>query len=146
MSRSETSKINNAATSYLCGAVKITAEEINPKFTVCHCQSCRTWGGAPFFAVQCGTKVHIEGSDNVKMYQSSAWASRGFCVECGTHLFYKLKASSEYNMPVGLFPNLKGLEMDMQYFSDMRPSYYCFANETKEMTTAEIMAYFETQM
>ncbi len=45
-------------------------------------------------------------------------------------------------MPVGLFPNLEGLEMDMQYFSDMRPGYYCFSNETKEMTTQEIMAYF----
>jgi len=34
----------------------------------------------------------------------------------------------------------------MQYFSDMRPSYYCFSNETKELTTSEIMAYFATQM
>jgi len=126
----------------LCGAVKITAEQINPKFTVCHCQSCRTWGGAPFFAVKCGTKVQIEGNENVKMYDSSSWASRGFCKECGTHLFYKFKANGEYNMPVGMFPKLKGLEMDMQYFSDMRPSYYCFSNKTKEMTTDEIMAYF----
>jgi len=44
-------------TSCLCGSVKITAENINPNFTVCHCQSCRTWGGAPFFAVKCGTQV-----------------------------------------------------------------------------------------
>lgn len=76
------------------------------------------------------------------MYKSSSWASRGFCTECGTHLFYKFKETGEYNMPVGLFTNLTGLEMDMQYFSDMRPSYYCFSNETKEMTTEEIMTYF----
>jgi len=133
-------------TSCLCNAVKITAENADPKFTVCHCQTCRTWGGAPFFAVKCGTKVTIDGEENVKMFESSSWASRGFCTECGTHLFYKLKASGEYNIPVGLFPNLKGLEMDMQYFSDMRPSYYCFSNETKELTTSEIMAYFATQM
>ena len=133
-------------TNCLCGTVQITAEEINPKFTVCHCQSCRTWGGAPFFAVKCGTKVKIEGMDKVKMYESSSWASRGFCIECGTHLFYKFKATGEYNMPVGMFSNLKGLEMDMQYFSDMRPNYYCFSNETKEMTTAEIMAYFAAKI
>jgi len=133
-------------TSCLCNAVKIRVENADPKFTVCHCQTCRTWGGAPFFAVKCGTKVTMDGKENVKMFDSSSWASRGFCTECGTHLFYKLKASGEYNMPVGLFPNLKGLEMDMQYFSDMRPSYYCFSNETKEMTTTEIMAYFATQM
>ncbi|MGR6870750.1 GFA family protein [Pseudomonas sp. HK3] len=138
--------MSQSKTQCLCGAVKITAEEIDPKFTVCHCQSCRTWGGAPYFAVKCGTKVKIEGDENVKLYESSAWASRGFCSECGTHLFYKFKESGDYNMTVGLFPNLKGLEMDMQYFSDARPSYYCFSNQTKEMTTAEIMAHFASAL
>lgn len=138
--------MSNSEASCLCGAVNITAKDVNPKFTVCHCQSCRKWGGAPFFAVKCGTKVHINGGNSVKEYESSSWASRGFCKECGTHLFYKFKERGEYNMPVGMFPNLKGLEMDMQYFSDMRPSYYCFSNETQEMTTAEIMAYFESRV
>ncbi|MEJ2445657.1 MAG: GFA family protein [Exilibacterium sp.] len=132
----------NSKASCLCGSVKIIAKQINPRFTVCHCDSCRTWGGAPFFAVQCGTDVEIEGSEKIKLYESSTWASRGFCSDCGTHLFYKLKKSGEYNMPVGMFQNLEGLEMDMQYFSDQRPEYYCFSNETKEMTKAEIMEYF----
>lgn len=132
----------NSKATCLCGSVKITAQNINPKFTVCHCESCRTWGGAPFFALHCGPNVSIEGEQNIKMYQSSSWASRGFCAECGSHLFYKLKATAEYNIPVGLFPDLKGLEMDMQYFSDQRPDHYCFSNQTKEMTKAEIMTYF----
>ncbi|MCH9690766.1 MAG: GFA family protein [Gammaproteobacteria bacterium] len=128
--------------SCLCGAVKITANDINPNFSVCHCDSCRGWGGGPFFAVQCGTKVDIEGSEKVKMYNSSPWACRGFCIDCGTHLFFKLNKSGDYNMPVGIFENINGLEMDMQYFSDNKPGYYCFSNETKAMTRAEIMAYF----
>ncbi|MEP1448473.1 MAG: GFA family protein [Paraglaciecola sp.] len=130
----------------LCGAVKITANEINPKFTVCHCDACRGWGGAPFFAVQCGTNVEVEGAEKVKMYESSPWASRGFCTECGTHLFFKFKKSGDYNMPVGIFNNLQGLKMEMQYFSDQRPDYYCFSNKTKELTQAEIMAYFENAL
>jgi hypothetical protein len=138
----ESIQMLSAKASCLCGAVKITANEINPKFTVCHCDTCREWGGAPFFAVQCSTSVKIEGSDKVKLYDSSSWASRGFCNECGTHLFFKLKQSGEYNIAVGIFKNLAGLEMDMQYFSDQRPGYYCFSNKTKEMTKAEIMAYF----
>ncbi|CAA0085294.1 Uncharacterised protein [BD1-7 clade bacterium] len=129
-------------TSCLCGSVKIAVGNVNPKYTVCHCDSCRAWGGAPFFAMQCGTDVKIKGEDNVKVYASSAWADRGFCAECGTHLFFKFKKSGEYNMPVGLFPNLDGLEMNMQFFSDRRPSYYCFSNQTKEMTSDEIFAHF----
>ncbi|MBU2880478.1 GFA family protein [Psychrosphaera sp. B3R10] len=136
----------NAKASCLCGNVKITANEINPKFTVCHCDSCRVWGGAPFFAVQCGTNVEFEGENNITMFDSSSWASRGFCAQCGTHLFYKLKTSGEYNMPVGFFQDLTDLTMDMQYFSDQRPAYYCFSNQTKEMTKAEIMEYFANKI
>ena len=130
----------------LCGSVDITATKINPKFTVCHCETCRTWGGGPLFAVQCGTDIKIEGEDKVRVYESSPWASRGFCSECGTHLFYRLNKTGEYNMPLGLFPTLKNLEMNMQYFSDKRPDYYCFSNETKEMTEADIHAYFASQV
>lgn len=135
----------DAKASCLCGAVEIVANEINPKFTVCHCDSCRRWGGAPFFAVQCGTNLQIKGSDKIKLYASSSWASRGFCNDCGTHLFFKFKESGEYNMSVGAFSNLKGIEMDMQYFSDQRPSYYCFSNKTKEMTKSEIMKKFSSK-
>ena len=45
-----------------------------------------------------------------------------------------------------MFPNLKGLKMNMQYFSDQRPDYYCFANETKEMTKSEILTYFASKI
>lgn len=96
--------------------------------------------------MKCGTKVKINGDDKVKIYESLSWASRGFCIDCGTHLFYKLKANGENNIPVGLFPNLKELYIDMQYFSDMRPSYYCFSNEIKEMATVETMAHFASKM
>ena len=133
------------AASCLCGSVKIEAAEVNHKFTVCHCDTCRTWGGGPLFAVQCGTEVKFEGSENVKEYESSPWATRGFCSNCGTHLFYRLNKTGSYNMPVGLFPEIPNLVMTTQYFSDQRPDYYCFSNETQEMTKAEIEAYFASQ-
>lgn len=134
------------AASCLCGSVKIEATEVNPKFTVCHCDTCRTWGGGPLFAVQCGTDVKFVGSESVKEYESSPWATRGFCSICGTHLFYRLNKTGGYNMPVGLFPEIQNLEMTMQYYSDQRPGYYCFSNETQEMTKAEIEAFFASQV
>ena len=134
----------NSKASCLCGCVKIIARQINPKFSVCHCDSCQTWGGAPFFALHCGTDLKIEGSEKVKVYKSSSWACRGFCIECGTHLFYRLNKTGEYNLPVGLFKNLHGLKMDMQYYIDQRPNYYCFCNKTQEMTQAEIEEYIAT--
>nr|WP_067290389.1 GFA family protein [Marinobacterium profundum] len=130
----------------LCGSVKIRVKNIDPKFTVCHCSSCQTWGGGPLFMLQCGTDVVFEGKESIKEYESSAWASRGFCSKCGTHLFSRFKKTGTYNMPVGLFPTTEGLEMTMQYFSDLKPDYYCFSNETAEMTEAEIYAHFSSQL
>jgi hypothetical protein len=138
------SEIDKVQASCLCGGVKVEVTEINPKFTLCHCETCRTWGGGPLFAVQCGTEVKFEGAENIKQYESSPWASRGFCKNCGTHLFYQLKQNGSYNMPVGLFPQIDNLEMSMQYFSDKRPDYYCFSNKTEEMTAAQIEAYFSS--
>ena len=43
-------------------------------------------------------------------------SKHGFCLGCGAHLFFKLKKSGEYNMPVGIFQNLKGLKME--YFAE----------------------------
>ncbi|MGF1758855.1 GFA family protein [Photobacterium sagamiensis] len=132
--------------SCLCGSVKVHVVNIDPKFTVCHCEACRKWGGGPLFMLQCGTDVKFEGEEIVKEYDSSSWASRGFCSNCGTHLFSRFKKTGSYNMPVGLFPNTENLVMSMQYFSDLRPDYYCFSNDTPEMTDAEIKAHFASEV
>jgi hypothetical protein len=140
------SKSNKNTANCLCGHVIIEVVNVNPKFTVCHCEICRKWGGGPFFAVQCGTDVVIKGAEKVGEYDSSTWASRGFCSICGTHLFYRLKKTGGYNMPVGLFSDINELVMSMQYFSDLRPDYYCFSNQTQEMTEEEIKAYFSSNL
>lgn len=130
----------------LCTAVQIEAKQINPNYSVCHCESCRQWGGGPFFALRCGTDVEIQGEEHIRYYESSAWARRGFCGECGTHLFFQFHDSGEFNMPVGLFRDLPELTMSMQYFSDQRPEHYCFTQKTKAMTREEIFNLFQDKM
>jgi hypothetical protein len=130
----------------LCGSITIKVGEIDPKFTVCHCSSCRKWGGGPLFMISCGTNVEFEGRQFVREYDSSAWATRGFCSNCGTHLFSRFKKNDSYNIPVGLFPDIEGLEMSMQYFIDLKPEYYCFSNETPKMTEKEIFAHFASEI
>ena len=110
---------------------------IHSKITVCHCGMCRKWGG-PALAVECGSDLEIEGEEYIKVFDSSAWAERVFCSNCGTHLFYRIKESGEYSIPAGFFPDLEGLEMKVQCFIDKKPSYYSFSNETKELTEKEV--------
>lgn len=128
--------------SCLCGAVKIMAKTMSANVGACHCAMCRKWSGGPFMAVDCGTEVSFEGEDNISIYNSSDWAERGFCNQCGSALFYRLKQSQQYIMPVDLFDNIETPIFDHQIFVDEKPAYYSFANKTKNMTGAEVFALF----
>ena len=124
--------------SCLCGAVRITAKSMSQHVGACHCRMCRKWGGGPLMAVDCGTDVSIEGGEHISVFESSAWAERGFCNKCGSHLFYRLKDSSQHIMPAGLFDDDQTFVFDNQVFIDEKPAFYSFANETKDMTAAEV--------
>ena len=89
-------------------------------------------------AVDCGTEVDIEGADSLAVFDSSAWAERGFCKQCGTHLFYRLKGQKSYHSPVGLFGDAIDPEFSLQVFIDKKPSGYSFCEKTKEMTEKQI--------
>ncbi len=130
-----------AKASCLCGAVTISAKNINPKVGACHCGMCRTWGGGPWLAVDCGTEVRFKGEKHISKFDSSEWAERGFCSQCGTHLFYRLKRTRQLFMPVGLF-DLEAFDFDHQIFIDKKPSYYSFSNQTKDLTEAEVFAKY----
>ncbi|MEM7280375.1 MAG: GFA family protein [Pseudomonadota bacterium] len=128
----------------LCGAVEITAQQLSHEVGACHCRMCRRWGGGPLMATDCGTDVVLSDTDSVAVYDSSDWAERGFCKQCGSHLFYRLKQSGQYIMPVGLFDEDQ-MVLDHQVFVDERPNYYCFSGETKELTGLEVFAMFAGQ-
>ena len=79
----------------LCGAVSFTAEGVNGEVHACHCATCRKWSGASMLAM--GTAaVDFTGASNIARYDSSEWAQRGFCRNCGSNLFYQLKDQGNY--------------------------------------------------
>ena len=126
----------------LCGEVEIDALSMSPDVGACHCSMCRKWTGGPFLSVDCNTRVKISGEKYVSTYVSSEWAERGFCSKCGTHLFYRLRQSGQYFIPVGLFNIRSKLNFNHQVFIEEKPEYYSFSNETKNMTGKEVFAQF----
>lgn len=128
--------------SCLCGVVKLTAQKINRHIGACHCGMCRKWGGAAYIGVECSNEVEFSGEENISIYESSEWAERGFCKQCGSHLFYRLKENNQYHVPVGIFDDAENLVFDMQVFIEEKPEYYSFANKTKNLTGEELFAMF----
>ncbi|PKF76563.1 aldehyde-activating protein [Vibrio sp. vnigr-6D03] len=134
----------SSSTQCLCGKVSLTVTSPSRKFNVCHCHSCQTWNGGPSLMVPCGEEVDIIGSEYVKEYDSSEWAVRAFCLNCGTHLYSRFKQTNQFNFPAGLFSQWEALDMAMQYFIDIKPSYYCFSNHTPTMTESEVLNHFSS--
>lgn len=129
----------------LCGAVQIKAKTVDTNVGACHCNMCRKWTGGPLLVVDCKSDVEIKGEDNVVRYASSEWAQRGFCASCGTHLFYLLLKNNQYMVPAGFFECETDLRLDHQIFTDEKPTYYSFSNDTKNMTGEEVFAFFAAE-
>ena len=84
----------------------------------------------------------MTGEAHLSIFASTEWAERGFCRDCGTHLFYRIKETGQRMVPVGLFDDGYDITFENQVFIDEKPPYYRFANETHDMTGAEIFAMF----
>jgi len=71
----------------LCGAVRYRATSVPVRGVICHCPQCRRHSGAPALAF-----VHFPARNFTwvrgapKLYQSSEFAQRGFCADCGSTL------------------------------------------------------------
>lgn len=124
----------------LCGVVSIEAKAKSNSIGACHCTMCQKWGGGPFFAAECEDQVSFEGAENISTFSSSEWAERGFCRNCGTHLFYRLKKEGHYAIPYSLIENHDGWVFSEQIFIDKKPSFYSFSNRTNNLTGEEVFA------
>lgn len=139
----EEKKKIEAKGSCLCGSVTLSTNSMDTDIGACHCGMCRKWGGGPLLAADCAQDLKIEGEENVKLYDSSEWAQRGFCGNCGTHLFYKLKQNSQYIVSQGVFESPKEAYLGHQIFIDKKPDFYSFSQETKNMTEEEIFSMYQ---
>lgn len=126
----------------LCGSVSLIAHTLSNKVGACHCSMCRTLCTGPYMAVDCGTNVEISNTQSLGIYSSSDWAERGFCKTCGSQIFYRLKDTGQHIVSVSIFPEEIEFDFDHQVFIDEKPNYYCFSNETENMTGAELFAKF----
>lgn len=94
------------------------------------------------FAVEIGSDVDFKGAEHIATFGSSKWAERGFCKQCGTHLFYRLKEGGLYALPVGLFDGAADWALTEQVFIDEKPAFYSFAEKTEQLTGEEVFAKY----
>jgi hypothetical protein len=128
--------------SCLCGAVRFTATPEKAEMAICHCGMCRRWSGGVFMGVDCSGGFEIEDDQNVGVHQSSDWGERGFCKVCGSTLFWRMRDGSSVHVSPQALDDPAAFDLTLEIFIDEKPANYAFANGTKKLTGAEIMAMF----
>ena len=126
----------------LCGAVSFTAKAAKHEIGACHCSMCRRWTTGPFLGLTLDGPPSLEGGENIAVYKSSAWGERAFCKVCGSTLYWRLSGTDQYAVSAGTLDDQSRLSLTSEIFIDDKPSYYAFANDTKKLTGAEVMAAF----
>ncbi len=122
----------------LCGAVTFSAEDVEPHIHACHCGMCRRWSGGPGMAVSVGS-ISFTGADELRTYDSSEWAERGFCGVCGSNLFYRLKEQDRYVVWNGALDDPTDFELTGEIYIDEKPSSYDFAGDHPRLTGQEFL-------
>ena len=108
--------------SCLCKNVNVDLKEQKSKIGACYCSMCRKLTPGGWFYIwkpYPDGGFMINGGEWVGEYDSSDVASRGFCKNCGTNIFYKLK-TGEYFFSSGLFEGAE-FELVESYFEEQKP-------------------------
>ena len=132
----------------LCGAVRFTARLTGTNFGVCHCEMCRKWTGSALMGVTVPVEnVSWTGDDHIARRQTSAWAERAWCRECGSGLYYRITAegpmSLNYELPVGILDDVNGLSLVNEIYIDEKPDCFSYAGAGRNvLTRAEVRSRF----
>ncbi|MEO5613971.1 MAG: winged helix-turn-helix domain-containing protein [Cypionkella sp.] len=74
----------------LCGEIRYRVTEPALDTNFCHCRMCQKWSGGPVTAGSTYPATAVQFTKGEpKYYQSSPFAERGFCANCGSSLIYR---------------------------------------------------------
>jgi hypothetical protein len=75
--------------SCFCGAVSIEVTGSPEAMGYCHCNSCRSWAGAPVnaFTLWKADSVRVtSGAEHIATFEKTPFSHRTYCRQCGGHL------------------------------------------------------------
>jgi len=133
--------------SCLCGSVTYELAEEPKSYGACHCEMCRKFSGGIELGIQVMPGgVKFKPTQTLAIYESSDWAERGFCVSCGSSIFWRLTAEGEmegmFSIAAGSLDDMSGLKFEAEVYVDHKPDSYDFAGERTKMTEAEVLEAF----
>ena len=126
----------------MCGSVRFEAQDVPAAFGACHCEMCRRWTGSALLGMTVPDEnVDWLGEDHIASRQTSPWAMRAWCRECGSNLYYKVTIQNEWSgnveLPIGLFDDANGLTLANEIYIDHKPDSFAYAGEGRKLMTRQ---------
>lgn len=122
--------------SCLCGAVTFDVEGDLPAPDACHCTACRKSSGHFFASADVPrSALTVRGEENVRWYQSSGKARRGFCGVCGSSLFWDPPGRDWTGVAMGAFDDATGTHVHVHVFTGEKGDYYAIADDVPQFET-----------
>ena len=111
----------------LCGSVTYEVHGPLRDVLICHCDECRRWTG--YLGAFSSTRTEhlvIDGSAALRWLDSpdsDRRARRGFCVECGSSLFWQPAPGERTNIAAGSLDRPTGLRIAGHWFTHHAGDY-----------------------
>ncbi|MDP5362879.1 MAG: GFA family protein [Paracoccaceae bacterium] len=113
--------------SCLCGAVAFSADAAAKDPAACHCTQCRKQSGHYWAAMQVPDDA-LTVTGEVRWYEASPVAKRGFCPVCGSFLFWKGYDDPDTGIALGALDGPTGLRLERHIFTADKGDYYDIAD------------------
>lgn len=109
----------------LCRAVRYRVVGTLRPIVYCHCDMCRrTTGHFGAFTACAREGLNIHRTDALRWYESSVSARRGFCVMCGSTLFWDAKGTPTISIAAGSVDKPTRLRAVEHIFTANAGDYY----------------------
>lgn len=113
-----------------CGAVRYQANAPLMPVTYCHCSKCRRWHGhvGAYTAVD-REAFQLSEARGLKWHTLSPTVKRGFCVECGSSLFFDESPLSKMAICAGTLDAPTGIREKAHIYCASQGDYYQITGE-----------------
>lgn len=111
--------------SCLCKGVAFEVAEKLNEVVACHCAQCRKTSGhfAAWIHVP-ALQIELLRYDTLEWFDSMDQASKGFCAECGSSLFWSLEGRDGWSIAAGSFDTPLPATLSHHCFTSEKGDYY----------------------
>ena len=114
----------------MCGSVRYSISGPMRDVVACHCTECRRFTGSVWHASATRrADLHVRDNGQLKWFQSSLHARRGFCGNCGSSLFFDNERNDYMVTTAGTLDAPTEVSHRVHIFVSEKGDYYELADD-----------------